>query len=38
MYVCCSYPDGTPDCMVPTAESLLFMITHCDLSDRYDWN
>ena len=30
-------PCETPDCMVPTADSLPFAQTYCDLSDTYDW-
>ena len=30
-------PCGTPDCMIPTAETLLFAQTYCDLCDRCDW-
>ena len=30
-------PCGTPDFMVPTADSLPFAQIYCDLSDRYDW-
>ena len=29
-------PSGTPVCIAPTADSLPFTHTHCDLSERYE--